>query len=66
MNEALAQIIYNILGGAIVSALTYAWVKALDKYSGYKFKNIFGQDIKNFYIVYGIMYLVTSYDEQKN
>lgn len=48
------QIIFNIIGGAIVALLTWLSLWLFKRYQKYDFKKVFGKDISdNFFVVYG-------------
>jgi len=67
MNEHLEQIIYNIIGGAVVIVLGWIFSELKKRYHKCSFKSIFGTDsINNFFITYGRMRLSPCYDEKGN
>jgi len=70
-SQQLEQIGFNIIGGFLASLLSllFFWLcKKVADYIRYKnFKKIFGKDAENgFYIVYGKMVLLPSYDKNGN
>jgi len=67
MNENFKQIIFNIIGGAMVLFLGWIYSKIKIKYYKHSFKGIFGKDAaENFILTYGQMRLYPSYDDKGN
>ncbi|MDO8523483.1 MAG: hypothetical protein Q7S12_04385 [bacterium] len=65
MDENLKQIIFNVVGGALVALLGWIFAKLRQKYYKHSFKQIFGKDSEdNFILTYGRMKLLTPYDEK--
>lgn len=59
------QIFYNIVGGGLVSLLTFLGIKILDFFRSRRFKKVFGFDSENsYFIVYGLMKLAPSFDDK--
>ena len=54
MNDFWKQIIYNVIGGALVAILTWLFLKLVKRYYKWNFKRIFGRDSdESFFIVHG-------------
>lgn len=67
MYQYIIQIIYNIIGGAIVAVLTWLFLGLIKRYYKWNFKRVFGRDsTSNFFITYGQMRLSPCYDEKGN
>lgn len=65
MNNSIEQIIFNVIGGALVALLGLTYSKLKEKYFKYSFKKIFGKDEgSGFAITYGNMILLPCFDEQ--
>ena len=51
--DSWEQILYNIVGGALVAILTWAFLKLVKKYYKWDFKRVFGDDsAESFFIVF--------------
>lgn len=67
MNNSIEQIIFNVIGGALVALLGWGYSKLKEKYLKYSFKQVFGKDEGNkFVITYGRMVLLPCFNEQGN
>lgn len=65
MDENLKQIIFNVIGGALVALLGWIFTKLRRKYYKYSFKQVFGKDSEDdFILTYGRMKLLTPYNEK--
>lgn len=59
------QILYNIVGGALVALLTLLFLGLSRKYHKWTFKGVFGRDsVDSFFIVYGLMRRRPSFTEK--
>jgi hypothetical protein len=56
MSNTFDNIIFNIVGGAIVVLLDRVIIWACKKYTGYRFKRIFGSKVDDYHIVYGELF----------
>jgi hypothetical protein len=52
MSQALWSVIWNVLGGVIVALLTLATHWTVGKFKHRAFKQVFGKDLGDFYIIY--------------
>lgn len=65
MDENIRQIIFNVIGGALVALLGWIYTKLKRKYYKYSFKRIFGKNSEdNFIVTYGKMRLLPPYDDK--
>lgn len=62
----IKAILFNVLGGIIVSLLTWTVIRLYDRLTAVRFKRIFGNEsIKDIKLVYGRMVLQPCYDENR-
>lgn len=66
MNNDLHDLLFNLLGGILVALLDRLIILINKKLKGYRYKQIFGDDISDFNIVYGKMVLKPQYSRLDN
>lgn len=64
-NEDIKQILFNVIGGALVALLSWIYISFRKMFRKRAFRKIFGREfIDKFAVVYGQMKLLLCYDEE--
>lgn len=64
MDTDIHNLFINLLGGILVAVFDRLFIYLMIKFKGFRYKQIFGTDTQNFYIVYGKMILKPKYYSQ--